>query len=167
MGPVCSDYKDLASPWKSQDQGRRDTSNPAADGGTGASGGWGVTSAGGRVQFRELRGDKRTKMGVWLSLVLTLQASLPGSQHLSQWSLQRRKLHRGKISEMGIHGASLLSSSGYNTKRLKFSASAQKLTLNFCCNPTYLRNEALRFTILKTWKDQKKTLLNIVSQNHF
>lgn len=48
---------------------------------------------------------------------------------------------------MGIHVASLLSSSDYTTKHLKFSAGAQKLTMNFHYNSTQLRYEALRLII--------------------
>lgn len=56
---------------------------------------------------------------------------------------------------MGIHVASLLSSSDYTTKHLKFSAGAQKLTMNFHYNSTQLRYEALRLIIKKKEKKKK------------
>ena len=67
---------------------------------------------------------------------------------------------------MGTHDPSLLSSSEYTTEHLKFSAGAQKLTMNFHYNSTQLRHEALRLIIKKKkkqhthkktpWKDQQR-----------
>ena len=57
---------------------------------------------------------------------------------------------------MGIHDPSLLSSSDYTTEHLKFSAGAQKLTMNFHYNSTQLRHEALRLIIKNKTKQNKK-----------
>ena len=58
---------------------------------------------------------------------------------------------------MGIHDPSLLSSSDYTTEHLKFSAGAQKLTMNFHYNSTQLRHEALRLIIKKKKKNLKRS----------
>lgn len=39
MGPVCFDYRNLVLSQKIQDQGRQETSSPAAEGGVGVKGG--------------------------------------------------------------------------------------------------------------------------------